>query len=323
MEMMGRQKDGAAIGQSRSVLGVRWPLRLSTSAKKELIAYLCISPWILGFLVFTVGAMGMSLVLSFLETDLLRGYEFVALDNFARMFDDKLVSKALTNTAYYAFAMVPLGTLFALTIALIMNQGIWGQGFFRTVYYLPSIISGVAVSILWSWLYQPDSGLINSLLALVGIQGPRWIYSREWAMPSLILMSVWGTGGSMLIFLAGLQSIPSVLYEAAEIDGANIWHRFRHVTIPMLTPTIFFNVVMRIIGSWQVFTQAYVMTNGGPANSTLTMVLYLYRKGFEQFQFGYASALAWLLFAIILVFTLLTFRSSAIWVYYEGEIARR
>ena len=142
-------------------------------------------------------------------------------------------------------------------------------------------------------------------------------------MPSLILMSVWGTGGSMLIFLAGLQSIPSVLYEAAEIDGANIWHRFRHVTIPMLTPTIFFNVVMRIIGSWQVFTQAYVMTNGGPANSTLTMVLYLYRKGFEQFQFGYASALAWLLFAIILVFTLLTFRSSAIWVYYEGEIAKR
>ena len=322
MGIMGQQKDVSVTGRLSRIFGLGWPFRLSSSAKKELIAYLCISPWIIGFLVFTVGAMAMSLVLAFLKTDLLRGYEFVALGNFSRMLDDKLVRKALLNTTYYAFAMVPLGTMFALMIALIMNQRIWGQGFFRTVYYLPSIVSGVAVSILWSWLYQPDTGLINSLLAMVGIQGPRWIYSRQWAMPSLILMSVWGTGGSMLIFLAGLQSIPTVLYEAAKIDGATAWHRFRHVTIPMLTPTIFFNVVMRIIGSWQVFTQAYIMTQGGPANATLTMVLYLYRKSFEHFHFGYASALAWLLFIIILLFTLLAFRSSELWVYYEGEVKR-
>jgi multiple sugar transport system permease protein len=307
---------------SRPISRPRRILKLSPSLKKELIAYLCLSPWIVGFLVFTVGSMGMSLVLAFLKTDLLRGYEFVAFSNFDTMLHDKLVKTALLNTAYYAFAMVPLGTVFALVIALIMNEGIVGQGFFRTVYYLPSIVSGVAVSILWAWVFQPDSGLINSVLALVGIEGPRWIYSKEWAMPSLILMSVWGAGGTMLIFLAGLQSIPTALYEAAKIDGANAWRRFLHVTLPMLSPTIFFNVVMNVIGSWQVFTQAYVMTEGGPANATLTMVLYLFRKAFEHFLFGYASALAWLLFMIILVFTLLVFKSSELWVYYEGQISK-
>ena len=162
----------------------------------------------------------------------------------------------------------------------------------------------------------------NGLLALVGIQGPRWIFDQQWAMPSMIIMSVWGAGGSMLIFLAGLQSIPTTLYEAAKIDGANAWHRFWHVTIPLLTPTIFFSIVMRVIGSWQVFTQAYVMTGGGPNNATLTVVLYIYRKAFELFRFGYSSAIAWVLFSIILVFTLMIIRSSTAWVYYEGELKK-
>jgi multiple sugar transport system permease protein len=239
-----------------------------------------------------------------------------------RLSRDKLFIKALINTAYYSFAMVPLGTAMALVIALLLNQRVKLQGFFRTVYYLPAIVSGVAVSVLWLWLYNPDYGLFNALLAEIGIQGPRWIYSATWAMPSMILVSVWGSGGSMLIFLAGLQGIPTPLYEAATIDGASVWDRFWHVTIPMLTPTIFFSVVLRIISSWQIFTQAYIMTAGGPRNATLTLVLYLYRKAFEQFHFGYSSSVAWALFFVILVFTLLMFKGSELWVYYESELRR-
>lgn len=303
-----------------TAMASRWSLSLKPRVRKQLIAYMCLLPWFLGFVAFTVFAMGMSLVLAFFETDLLRGYKFVGLANLGQLLDDPLVKTALVNTAYYAFGTVPLGTIVGLIIALIMNESIVGQGFFRTVYYLPSIVSGVAVSVLWLWIFQPERGLANNILGLVGITGPRWIYSREWAMPSFIVMSVWGAGGRMLVFLAGLQSIPTALYDAAKIDGANAWRRFVHVTIPMLSPTIFFSVVMSIIGSWQVFDQAYVMTLGGPANATLTMVLYLYRKGFEQFRFGYASAIAWLLFCIILVFTAIVFKSSDLWVYYEGQL---
>jgi len=263
-----------------------------------------------------------SLGISFFKTDLLSETKFVILDNYGKMLQDKLVAKALFNTAYYSFATVPLGLSLALMIALILNQGLRGQGFFRTVYYLPSVVSGVALSVLWSWIFHPDLGLLNGLLAKVGIQGPMWLASEQWAMPSFVIMSLWGTGGSMLIFLAGLQSIPTALYEVAAMDGANAWQRFWHVTIPMMTPTILFSLVMRIIGSWQVFTQAYVMTSGGPNNATLTMVLLLYRQAFQNYRFGYSSALAWLLFAIILLFTLLIFRSSEAWVYYAGEVKK-
>jgi len=289
---------------------------------EAIVGYLCISPWIIGFLVFTLGAMLASLGISFLRTDMLTETRFVGLDNYRKMISDSLVRKSLINTAYYSFAMVPLGTIIALLIALLLNQGVKLQGTFRTIYYLPSIVSGVAVAVLWAWLYNPELGLINAVLAKFGIQGPRWIYSTRWAMPSMIIMSLWGAGGSMLIFLAGLQSIPTMLYEAATIDGAGPWRRFWHITLPLLTPTIFFSVVMRIIGSWQIFTQAYVMTAGGPNNATLTVVLYLYRKAFEQFHFGYASAIAWVLFFIILGFTLLIFKSSELWVFYESEVKK-
>jgi multiple sugar transport system permease protein len=230
-----------------------------------------------------------------------------------------LAGKAFFNTAYFSFVSVPLSTIMALSIAIILNQGVKLQGLWRTVYYIPSVVSGVAVSVLWMWLFQPDVGLLNALLAIVGIDGPRWIYSEEWAIPSMILMSLWGSGGSMLIFLAGLRNIPTALYEAAEIDGAGPFLRFWHITIPMLTPTILFSIVMGIIGSFQIFTQAYIMTSGGPNNATLTVILHLYNKAFRQFRMGYGAALAWILFAILLVLTLLTIRSSQFWVFYAGE----
>jgi multiple sugar transport system permease protein len=296
--------------------------RLTPRTREALWGIFFISPWLLGFLVFVGGAMIASLVMSLFETDLMTPSQFVGLKHFGKALQSELVHKALINTAYYSFTMVPAGTIVALMIAVALNQHVKGLSVYRMIYYLPAVVSGVAVSMLWAWLYDPDFGLINGFLASVGIQGPRWIHSEVWAMPSMIIMGLWSSGASMLIFLAGLQSIPTTLYEAAKIDGANAWHSFWNVTIPMLTPTIFFSLIMRIIGSWQVFTQSYVMTEGGPNNATLTMVLHLYNKGFTQLHFGYASALAWLLFTIILIFTALVFRSSALWVYYEGEIKK-
>jgi multiple sugar transport system permease protein len=199
----------------------------------------------------------------------------------------------------------------------MLNQGIRWQSFWRTVYYLPSVVSGVAVALLWAWLYEPRIGLFNTFLSWFGIEGPRWIHDSRWAMPSIILMSLWGAGGAMLIYLAGLRGIPTQLYEAAQIDGAGSLRRFFAITLPLLTPTIFFNVVLNIIGSWQVFTQALIMTNGGPSDATLTAVLHLYRTGFQNGNFGYASAQAWLLFLVVLVFVLLAVRSASSWVNYE------
>jgi len=213
---------------------------------------------------------------------------------------------------------VPLGTTVALTIAVMLNQGIKGQSFWRTVYYLPSVVSVVAVSLLWRWLYEPDLGLLNTVLKSIGIQGPRWIFSTQWAMPSIIIMGLWWSAGApMLIYLAGLRGIPTSLYEAAEIDGASSFRRFFAITLPLLTPTIFFNVVLGIIGSWQVFGQALIMTDGGPDNATLTAVLHIYRTGFQNNFFGYASAQGWLLFLVVIVFVIMALRSSSSWVHYE------
>jgi multiple sugar transport system permease protein len=295
---------------------------LSQRAREEIAAYLFISPWLIGFVIFTAGAMLFSLGLSFYDTDLLTSVRFVGLDNYRELFDDRFVGQALRVTTIYTFVTVPLGAIFALALAVLMNQPMRWRGFFRTVYYLPSVVSGVAVAVLWQWLYHPDFGLINAILEFFGVDGPRWLFSREWALPALIIMALWSVGGSMLIFLAGLQGIPTELYDAAQVDGAGRWQRFWHVTIPMLTPTIFFNLVLGIIASYQAFTNAYVMTEGGPGSATLMMVLLLYRVAFEQFNFGFASAIAWLLFAIILLFSLIVIRSSNFWVYYGGEDRR-
>jgi multiple sugar transport system permease protein len=280
------------------------------------------APWLIHLSVLILGAMLFSLGISLYDTDFLTKTEFVGLDNYRRMFNDPLFWKSLGNTAYYTFAMVPLSVTFALIIALLLNQKVKFLGVYRTLYYIPSIVSGVAIALLWSYLLNPRFGLINQGLALLGISGPEWIYSQQWAIPAFIMMGVWGAGGNMLLYLAGLQGIPTTLYEAAKIDGANGWHRFWRITLPMLTPTIYFNLLINMIGAWQVFSQSYIMTSGGPNNATLTMVLYLYRKGFEQFHFGYAAALAWTIFVIIMLFTLLVVRSSEAWVYYEGEMKR-
>jgi multiple sugar transport system permease protein len=293
--------------------------RLSQRAREEVAAYLFIAPWLIGFVILTAGAMLFSLGLSFYKTDLLTYGNFAGLENYRELADDRFVAQALKVTTIYTFVTVPLGAVFALALAVLLNQNMLWRGLFRTVYYLPSVVSGVAVAVLWQWIYHPDFGLINAMLDLIGINGPRWLFSREWALPALMIMALWSVGGSMLIFLAGLQGIPTELYDAAQVDGAGRWQRFLFVTIPMLTPTIFFNLVLGIIGSYQVFTNAYVMTEGGPGSATLMLVLLLYRVAFQQFDFGYASAIAWLLFAIILCFSLIIIRSSSFWVYYGGE----
>lgn len=276
--------------------------QLSQRSSEELWAYIFISPWLIGFLVFTAGAMAYSFGVSLWETNFLNRGEFVGLANYERMVDDPLFWKSVRVTFLYTGSTVPLSTALALGIALLLNQRLRFSSFLRTVYYLPALVSGVAVALAWGWVLDETDGRLNNLLLLVGITGPRWLGSEEWAVPSLVLISLWGTGTNMLHYLAGLQSIPSELREVARIDGAGPFRTFVNVTLPLLTPTIFFNVVLNVIGSFQVFDQAFVLTGGGPNNATLTMVMYLYQRGFGeygQFEFGYASAIAWTLFLII------------------------
>jgi multiple sugar transport system permease protein len=295
----------------------------SSQRRQDIItAYLCLTPWMIGVLAFVLGPMIFSFFLSFYESDLLTRNYFIGLKNYQELFNDPLFWQSLKVTFIYAFTSVPLGTALALLIAVLLNQKIVALSVWRTIYYLPTVISGVAVSLLWLQIFNPRAGLLNNFLGLFGIPGPAWLYSSQWALPALIIMSVWGVGSSMLLYLAGLQGIPTHLYEAAIIDGASSVRKFWHITVPMLTPTIFFSVIISLIGAFQFFTQALIMTEGGPNNATLSMVLYLYNKAFLQVRFGYASAVAWVLFAIIITFTLIFQYSSKHWVYYEGEQAR-
>ncbi|NPV08685.1 MAG: sugar ABC transporter permease [Anaerolineae bacterium] len=296
-------------------------LRLSQRAKEEIAGYLFISPWVVGFIAFTAGPMAISLYLSLCRADFMTPTVFVGLDNYRNiLFHDPLFTKSLANTAYYSFISVPLGIALGLAIALLLNAEYFGMRLFRTVYYLPSVVSGVAVALLWQWILNPQFGIMNALLAWLGLPQPKWLFSEQWAKPALIIMSLWGAGGSMMIFLAGLRGVPQELYEAVSLDGANAIARFRSITLPMITPTLFFTLVTGIIGSFQVFTAAFIMTAGGPNNATLMYVLNLYNQAFMKYHFGYASGLAWILLFIILALTLLVFKSSAMWVYYEAEV---
>ena len=296
---------------------------LTSRRKEALFAYLFLSPWIIGFLVFTIGAMIYSLRLSFFDTNLLNRSEYVGLDNYRELLDNPTFWKALRITGIYTAVVVPVGTVLALVIALMLNQKLALSGIWRTVYYLPAVVSGVAVAVVWNWVLNPSSdGLMNQFLALFGIGSLRWFSSSDWALPGLILIALWGTGSNMLLYLAGLQSIPSDVKEAARVDGAGPVKAFFSVTLPLLTPTVFFNVVINVISAFQVFTTVAVVTEGGPNNATLTMVYYLYREAFRTFNFGYASAIAWALFAIIMFFTLILVRSSNTWVHYEGALRK-
>ena len=297
------------------------PTRSLGLRRSEAIAfYLCISPWLVGLLTLVLGPMLVSLGISFTSWDLLSPAKFAGLRNYRRIFTrDRLFLQSVKVTVTYTAAYIPTELIGGLFIALLLNQRIRGVRLLRTIYYLPSVLSGVAFVVVWMWLLHPDAGLINAGLALVGIEGPRWLVDPKTALVGLWMMSLWGLGRTATIYLAGLKGIPRELYEASEIDGAHVLRAFWHVTIPLLTPTIFFNLVLSIIATFQTFTNAFVAMDGGPLDSTLFYVLYLYRQAFQFFNMGYASSLAWILFLIILGLTLLVVRSGQSWVYYEGK----
>lgn len=291
---------------------------LTEKRKTALAGFFFISPWLIGLIVMQLGPMFYSMYLSLNNFDLFRPPTWVGLGNYQRLLtNDKLFWTALGNTAYYVAGRVPFALLLSLFIAVLLNQKIPLRSFLRTAYYLPSVTPQIAMIMLWIWLFDPQWGLINWFLGLFGIPGLPWLASVEWAKPSLILMSGWSIGGTMIIFLAGLQGVPEHLYEAAELDGATTLRKIWHVTLPMISPVIFFNVVMGVISSFQMFEKAFVMTGGGPGYATFVYALYIYNQAFMWFRMGYGAALAWVLFAILFVFTYIMFRRQA-WVYYEA-----
>jgi multiple sugar transport system permease protein len=290
---------------------------------ESILGWVFATPYLVHFLLFQAGAIIYSLYLSFFLTDLLSYSEFVGIENYTYLFtEEPLFMQAARVTLIYTLISVPLATIIALSIAVLLNQNLKFQGIFRTLFYMPALVTGVAVAITWIMVLHPDYGISALIFEFFGLRSPRWIWSEEWALPGIAMIALWGAGTNMLLYLAGLQSIPTQVQEAARIDGANSWQTFYRVTLPLLTPTVFFNVVLNMIGSFQVFTSSFVLTNGGPNNATLTMVLLIYRKAFQSFSFGYASAIAWVLFVVILVLTLIVFRTSNRWVYYEGGLRR-
>jgi multiple sugar transport system permease protein len=294
-----------------------------TRSRREAIAfYLTISPWLVGFVLFIAGPMVASLWVSFTAWDLLSPPTWVGLGNYRRLLDDSRFSQALRVTTLYTLFYVPSDLAGGLLLALLVQPKRRGVAVFRTIFYLPTVLSGVAFVVVWLWMLHPTSGLINTLLAQAGVVGPRWLLDPHWALAALLLMSFWGWGRTMVILLAGLQAIPDEIYEAAAMDGAGTLRRFVAMTLPLLTPTLFFVLILSIINTFQTFTSAFVATDGGPLDATLFFVLYLYKQAFEFRHMGYAAALAWVLFAIVLALTLVIFRSQRFWVFYGGERSR-
>ncbi len=288
--------------------------------RQTIEGYLFIAPWIIGFIVFTAGPVVASFGLSFFKWSLIRPPRFVGIENYVTMFtNDPLFWQSLQVTLIYVAVAVPLQIAFALFLAILLNQRVRLIPIFRTAFYLPSVVSGVAIAVLWLWLYQPELGLINDLLGKLSIEGPAWLISKRWALPAIIGASLWTVGGTMIIFLAGLQDIPQHLYEAAALDGAGELAKFRHVTLPMLSPVIFFNLVLGLIAAFRMFELPLVMTEGGPLNATMFYALYLYLSAFKFLKMGYAAALAWVLFIIIMIVTAMQLRLARRWVYYEFE----
>jgi multiple sugar transport system permease protein len=294
---------------------------MSPRARREARAgYLGILPWVIGFLAFTAGPLMVSFFLSFTQWDIVRPPQWVGLSNYIRMFtDDQLFRASLGVTFSYVLMSVPLQLVVGLALALLLNASVRGMNIFRTIFYLPAVLSGIAVSLMWIWILHPDLGVVNGLLDLVGIKGPGWFWDQHWALPSVVLMRLWGVGGGAVIYLAGLQNIPPHLYEAAEIDGAGRWRQFCSITLPLLTPTLFFQLIVIMIDAFRIFTEAYVITKGGPLNATYFYMLYLYEEAFQNFNMGYASALGWVLTIITAAASFILFRTSNRWVYYEDS----
>ncbi|BCX05577.1 MAG: spermidine/putrescine ABC transporter permease [Candidatus Roseilinea sp.] len=278
------------------------------------------SPWIIGFLLFSVFPILSSLYFSFHDYSVLQPPSWTGLSNYVNLLtDDSLFWKSLGNTLFYAIGATLIGGVLAISLALLLNSNVRGLAVYRTIFYVPVIVPVVASTIIWLWLFNPQIGLLNYLFSFLGIPPIPWLTDPRWSKPALILMSLWGVGNSVVIFLAGLQDIPRELYEAAELDGASSWQKTRFVTLPMLSSVVFFNLIIGLIAGFQVFTQAYVMTSGGPADSTLFYALYLYNNAFQFFKMGYASAQAWILFLLIVACTAFIFRTSSRWVYYAGR----
>jgi multiple sugar transport system permease protein len=297
--------------------------------QEAIIFYLCVAPFILGFLFFDLIPMLASLGLSFTEWNILTPPKFIGLKNYITALTvDPKVLISLKVTLFYTLFQVPLRLATALLLAVLLNEAVRGIGFYRTAFYLPSIVSSVSIAVLWTWILNPVYGPVNGVIRFFGGEGPQWFTDPKYALWGLIIMSPWGAGGEMLIFLAGLKGIDKQLYEAAELDGADSLAKFFRITLPMLSPTIFFNLVMSLIGSFQTFDVAYVISTaragvlGGPSNSTLFYMLYLYNRAFAGQQMGYASALGWILFVIIMIAIMLVLRSSELWVFYESERKR-
>jgi multiple sugar transport system permease protein len=287
--------------------------------RKNWVGYAFISPWLAGFLVFTAVPFLVSIYLSFTRYDVVSSPVWVGLANYRKLLsEDPLFWKSLWITFKYSLVAVPVGIVTGVALALLLNLEIGGISVYRTVFYIPSIVPVVATSVIFVWILNPQIGLVNGILRRFDIIGPAWLQDTKWAFWSLVFMSLWGVGGSMIIYLAGLKDIPLTLYEAAIIDGAGAWQRTRHVTLPMITPVIFFNLIMGVIGSFQYFTQAFIMTQGGPEDSTHFYALYLFNRAWRYLDMGYASAMAWILFVIVMVFTVLIFRTHHRWVHYGG-----
>ena len=289
----------------------------TNAARRAVYGYLFILPFILGFFLWFIAPVAVAAWMAFQDWNIISPPRFVFLDNFTTMLQDDLFWQALKVTAIYSLISVPLGMLLAFCMALLLNTKVRGMGIFRTLFYLPVIVPAVANAVLWAWMLNTDFGLLNLLLRSVGLAKVRWLVDPSMALPSLIFVSLWGIGSSTVIFLAGLQGVSPVYYEAAEIDGAGRWTKLRHVTIPLMSPVIFFSLVMGIIGSFQVFAAGYLITGGGPDNATLFYVLHIYRTGFTYLKMGQASALSWVLFLIIACLVALIYRSFNRSVHYD------
>ncbi|MCY4465704.1 MAG: sugar ABC transporter permease [Chloroflexi bacterium] len=296
-----------------------FPAISASARREERIFYLFILPWLIGLVVFNAGPVLGMLGLSFTDWRIsLDNLQFIGLDNYAKLVDDPIFWVSVGNTLYIVVGRVVFGTAFALFLAILLNQKVPGIPFFRAVYYLPTVTAGVAVALVWIWIFNPRLGILNYSLKQIGITGPPWIYSSTWVKPSLILMSLFQVGPNMIILLAGLQGVPKELYESAEIDGAGNWAKFRNVTLPMLSPVLFFVIIISVVSSFQNFTEIRVMTEGGPGESSNVLIWYLWENAFIFLQLGVAAAVAWIMFVILMALTGLQFRLGRRWVFYEA-----
>ena len=291
---------------------------LSIAQRRNIYGYLFISPFILGFLIWFLIPALIAVYLTFHDWNLISAPEFAGLENIERLFSDPLLPQSLKATFIYTIVSVPAGLVVSFILAMLLNNQMRGIGIFRTIFYMPSIIPSVAAAALWAWIYNTEFGLMNVMIRALGGSKIPWLQDGNWAQLALIILSLWSVGGPMIIFLAGLQGIPPIYYEAAEIDGAGAFRKLWHITLPLMSPIIFFNFIIGFINSFQVFIAAFLITDGGPVNATLFLVLYIYRTGFETLNMGYAAALTWLLFIILMLLSFLVFRYIGSLVYYEN-----